>query len=406
MSIRAFTWAFDEVSGIGRGEKLVLLALAEFANDDDITWRAREEIARRALCSQRALSGYLVSLEAKGFIERSGRYRWCDLAAGSCKGSSAHKHRCGTTYRVVTSRTVPINGEDCSTGAKSAPVANTSINAGRATKANSACVENRKVHKGKLLQVFDSYNRQLLIPPISPRCDTASKQLVGGGKKTSPMRPATACRVGAPNALGPNALGPKSQGSKPEPPAAKAKSHSRPVKHADGGTSGGVDWQLLEEALPFQMRDLPLSAAKKVSGLLTDRVNNGWSVPGIRALLGAGSLPVKINNLAGLTLFRVKEIPLFPPRCATKAKAKAQVIEPVEPVEPEVLSAGEAREVAWFFVPGVLGESESPLGRKEHWQHIAERIIAGSGDVFDECIGKGVSVRGALEAACRGDGIE
>lgn len=401
MSIRAFTWAFDEVSGIGRGEKLVLLALAEFANDDDITWRAREEIARRALCSQRSLSGYLASLEAKGFIERSGRYRWCDLTAGSCKGASAHKHRYGTTYRVVTSRTVPISGEDCSTGADFAPVANTSVDAGRATKANSACVDRRKVHKGKLLHPYDSYNRQLLIPPISPRCDTGSKQLVGGSKKTSRIRPAGQGPTGEIRGQGQ-----KSQHSEQEPPP---KSPARPVKRPDVGASGGVDWQLLEEALPFQMRDLPLSAAKKVSCLLTERVNNGWSAASLRSLLGAGSLPVKINNLAGLTLFRVKEIPLFPPRSATKVKAKPQVIEPIEPVTPttpEALSAGEAREVAWFFVPGVLGESESPLGRKEHWQHIAERIIAGSGSVFDECIGKGVSVRAALEAACRGDGIE
>lgn len=397
MSIRAFTWAFDEVSGIGRGEKLVLLALAEFANDDDITWRAREEIARRALCSQRALSGYLASLEAKGFIERSGRYRWCDLAAGSCKGASAHKHRCGTTYRVVTSRTAPISGEDCSTGADFAPVANKSVDAGRATKANSACVERRKVHKGKLLQVFDSYNRQLLIPPISPHCSAhASRGMVGGGKKTSPARPAGQALAGEVRERGQ-----KSQHSELEPPP---KRQARPVKRSTRDGGGGVDWGLLEAALPFQMRDLPLSAAKKVSALLSERVNNGWSAASLRSLLGAGSLPVKINNLAGLTLFWVKDIPLFPPRSATKAKP--QVIEPVEPVEPEVLSAGEAREVAWFFVPGVLGESESPLGRKEHWQHIAERIIAGSGDVFDECIGKGVSVRAALEAACRGDGIE
>ena len=217
--------------------------------------------------------------------------------------------------------------------------------------------------------------------------------MVGGGKKTSPIRQAGQALAGEVRERGQ-----KSQSGEEEPPP---KSHAKRSPQ-DGG--GGVDWGLLEAALPFQMRDLPLSAAKKVSCLLSERVNNGWSAASLRSLLGAGSLPVKINNLAGLTLFRVKDIPLFPPRSATKAKP--QVIEPVEPVEPEVLSAGEAREVAWFFVPGVLGESESPLGRKEHWQHIAERIIAGSGDVFDECIGKGVSVRAALEAACRGDGIE
>ena len=87
MSIRAFTWAFDEVTGVNRGEKLVLLALAEFVNDDDITWRARHEIARRALCSDRSLTDYLTSLEAKGFIEREARYRWCDSGEGECEGS-------------------------------------------------------------------------------------------------------------------------------------------------------------------------------------------------------------------------------------------------------------------------------------------------------------------------------
>ena len=58
MSFRAVAWAFDRIKGLGQGEKLVLLALAEFANDEDETWRSREEIAKRAECSLRSVASH------------------------------------------------------------------------------------------------------------------------------------------------------------------------------------------------------------------------------------------------------------------------------------------------------------------------------------------------------------
>ena len=48
MSFRAVAWALDQINGVGPTVKLVLIALAEFANDDDITWRSRNEIAARS----------------------------------------------------------------------------------------------------------------------------------------------------------------------------------------------------------------------------------------------------------------------------------------------------------------------------------------------------------------------
>lgn len=100
MSFRAVAWAFDRIKGLGQGEKLVLLALAEFANDEDETWRSREEIAKRAECSLRSVASHLKTLDECGLISRVPRYSWCGDQSGACADKSAHKHRSGTTYRL------------------------------------------------------------------------------------------------------------------------------------------------------------------------------------------------------------------------------------------------------------------------------------------------------------------
>lgn len=100
MSFRAVAWAFDRIRGLGQGEKLVLLALAEFANDEDETWRSREEIAKRAECSLRSVASHLNTLDECGLISRVPRYSWCGDQSGACADKSAHKHRSGTTYRL------------------------------------------------------------------------------------------------------------------------------------------------------------------------------------------------------------------------------------------------------------------------------------------------------------------
>lgn len=100
MSFRAVAWAFDRIKGLGQGEKLVLLALAEFANDEDETWRSREEIAQRAECSLRSVASHLKTLDEYGLVSRVPRYSWCDDRSGVCADKSAHKHRSGTTYRL------------------------------------------------------------------------------------------------------------------------------------------------------------------------------------------------------------------------------------------------------------------------------------------------------------------
>ena len=100
MSWRASAWALDQVVGIGANAKLVLLALCEFANDDNETWRSQGEIAKRAECEERTVRTHLKSLEGWGLISRRARYRWCDSEEPACAARPSHKHRSGTTYVV------------------------------------------------------------------------------------------------------------------------------------------------------------------------------------------------------------------------------------------------------------------------------------------------------------------
>ncbi|MCG4618472.1 helix-turn-helix domain-containing protein [Varibaculum cambriense] len=372
MSIRAFTWAFDEVTGVNRGEKLVLLALAEFANDDDITWRARHEIARRALCSDRSLSDYLASLEAKGFIEREARYRWCDSVEGACEGRPSHKHRCGTTYRVRRDRKSPVNIPPLSTPANSAGVAKKSVCAGSATDANFAGVapqpQNSGVHTSKLLQPYDSYNRQLINSnPPTPQASPVRVQagLVGNECENTSARLQQSCDAGS--------------------------MHPRPSE---------PDWDVIRDCLPEPMRGLSTSAAIIATCLLRERLDHGWSSQALQRFIGQDPLPDMVKNLSGLVCWRIENTPVCPPGQLT---TKPQVVPPLEEEErdAEPLTVATAREVAWFFTPAVLGVNESAVGNEEHWREQAKRILAVHGNVFDQAILAGESVPQSLRKAVR-----
>lgn len=85
MSIRVMSRVWDYSEQVG-GDLLLLLALADFADDDGYCWPKQDQLAAKARCSVRAVRDQLVRLTAAGEIERSdGRGRGV-----------------GSTYRVLT----------------------------------------------------------------------------------------------------------------------------------------------------------------------------------------------------------------------------------------------------------------------------------------------------------------
>ena len=72
MSIKAMTWVFD--LELPPTPKLVLLVLADHADDKGFCFPGAATISRRASVSERTLTRVLADLEAKGYIARSRRH--------------------------------------------------------------------------------------------------------------------------------------------------------------------------------------------------------------------------------------------------------------------------------------------------------------------------------------------
>lgn len=133
MSIYGVAWALDRVRGISVGAKIVLISLAEFANEQDVTWVSRERLISRVECSTRALSGYFKELEACGALTREARYEWC--TSESCSRTGEHKHRRGTVYRIHPELRIDVRK---ATVADSAPVAR-SLESQRKSHSGNIC---------------------------------------------------------------------------------------------------------------------------------------------------------------------------------------------------------------------------------------------------------------------------
>jgi Helix-turn-helix domain len=77
VSVRVSTWAWQQsVRGAVRGNRLlVLLALADQADDTGSCFPGQKSLARKCGISERALQGHLSALEASGHVERQRRHR-------------------------------------------------------------------------------------------------------------------------------------------------------------------------------------------------------------------------------------------------------------------------------------------------------------------------------------------
>lgn len=89
MSVEAITWAFAQTTD-GPGPKLVLIALANRADDSGVTWAGQETMAGDCSMSVRAVRDNMKRLEAAGMLARIQRFRkngsrtsdWIVLAPG------------------------------------------------------------------------------------------------------------------------------------------------------------------------------------------------------------------------------------------------------------------------------------------------------------------------------------
>ena len=105
MSLRALAWAWEQEL-TNPTQKLVLLAIADHANDDGLCWPSMSHVANRCLLSTRQVQRITGTLEQHGLISRARRRR----ADGSLGTYTYHLNMSvpndGTTGHTCPDRTV------------------------------------------------------------------------------------------------------------------------------------------------------------------------------------------------------------------------------------------------------------------------------------------------------------
>jgi len=116
VSLRALAWAWEQEL-TNPTEKLVLLAIADHANDDGLCWPSMSHVANRCLLSTRQVQRITGTLEEHGLISRARRRR-ADGSLGtytyhlnmSVPHDGTTGHTCPVDHRTPVS---PTTGHTC-----------------------------------------------------------------------------------------------------------------------------------------------------------------------------------------------------------------------------------------------------------------------------------------------------
>lgn len=296
MSIYGVAWALDRVRGISVGAKIVLISLAEFANEQDVTWVSRERLISRVECSTRALSGYFKELEACGALTREARYEWC--TSESCSRTGEHKHRRGTVYRIHPELRIDMREV---TSADSASVTE-SLEYQRKSHSGSICASEDTVANSRRSQAQTSatitYRKEPSIePPNLTPPPPVGDGLVGLGHGCADQvavegEPASPEATSVP-------LGGHRDSQEPR----------RSLKSEDdrGASASEADLAILAACVPESMRVMDARGLGLVVGLLRERLDAGWTSGEIKRLLDS-PLPDRIARMSGLVASRLRRL--------------------------------------------------------------------------------------------------
>lgn len=321
MSVRASTWAWslEEVMG---SEALVLLALADQANDEGLCWPSQEKLAPKARQSVSTLRRSLRSLEKMGLLTT--------ITRSSTRGrrSNLYLLHIGAKPDLSMKSAKAVNlGEGAAQACQMLEDASSAVFvANKATgqfdrlPQSVTCDRLQPVTYDRLLYTEppDRTTKPNPTLPTAPARSQAANAKVGSGGKTS-----TQGTEGTRNAPVEGPGVPVGE-VKPRP---GSRVQAGPVK-GPKTAEAGLDEQeraLLGACLPAWMASLDKRGAHKVAQALKERVDAGWQPSQIRGLLD-GNPPPQIIHMPSLVLNRLErnvDIDCAPARLSAEAKKRA-----------------------------------------------------------------------------------
>ena len=324
MSVRASSWAWslDEVMG---SEALVLLALADQANDEGFCWPSQEKLAPKARQSVSTLRRSLRSLEKMGLlttITRSstrGRRSNLYLLHIGAKPDLSMKSAREVTLSDEAAQACQML-EEAKEASDAVFVANKAT--GQIDRLPQPVTGDRlqSVIGDRLLYTEPPLGTTRPYPtlPTAPAPDQAAGVKVGSGGKTSTQ--------GTEGARNVPVEGPGVPVGEvlPRPGSRVQAGPVKGLKTAEVGLSE-QERALLGACLPVWMASLDKRGAHKVAEALKERVDAGWQPSQIRGLLD-GNPPAQVIHMASLVLNRLErnvDIDCAPARLSAEAKKRA-----------------------------------------------------------------------------------
>ena len=319
MSVQAVAWVLDDLQGLKAGPSLVLLALADFADERNSCFPGRERIAGRARCSVRSVTTYLRELEELGLISIERR---------SYSTGKSQIRRSSNRYILHLDRTYPFEGAkfaasketaghneganfaaskttpDTNEGAKFAASKET---AGHNEGANFAAssFEGANSPSSKLQPVAH------IEPPVIEPPDLSNPSIPLDGPGSSPEAVGVGLDgVGGFSSEVPSPVaGVVDAGASPDTPSRDVMAESEP---SVGGSSAGSlvgqgQHELLVASVPSEfLSKLPTSAYAEFVDLIQQRLDAGMTTSQIFDILAGHPPSPNVRSMAGFLRNRFK----------------------------------------------------------------------------------------------------
>ena len=294
MSILAMTWAWGLME-LDQSQTLVLLALADAANDEGVCWPSQAEIGRKARLKDRAVRNQIRSLEAAGLLSVSRR------ATPQGRKTNVYHLNIGCDFSLQSKQ--PARNAGWVEGSESQPVDNPTFRCNQSNRHEMPV----GYPTGTVMPVATG-----TVMPVATLYQTTNIQT----PNLTPPPPVVEGSVGLGNgyadqvAVEGEAASPVATSAPPEGRRCSQES-TRGTKgsESDQGTesSSEADLAILAACLPESMRLLDARGLGLVVGLLRERLDAGWTSGEIKRLLDS-PLPDRVARMSGLVASRLRRL--------------------------------------------------------------------------------------------------
>ena len=294
MSILAMTWAWGLME-LDQSQTLVLLALADAANDEGVCWPSQAEIGRKARLKDRAVRNQIRSLEAAGLLSVSRR------ATPQGRKTNVYRLNIGCDFSLQSKQ--PARNAGWVEGSESQPVDNPTFRCNQSNRHEMPV----GYPTGTVMPVATG-----TVMPVATLYQTTTSQT----PNLTPPPPMGEGSVGLGNgyadqvAVEGEAASPVATSAPPEGRRCSQES-TRGTKgsESDQGTesSSEADLAILAACLPESMRLLDARGLGLVVGLLRERLDAGWAPGEIKRLLDS-PLPDRVARMSGLVASRLRRL--------------------------------------------------------------------------------------------------